>query len=62
MILGYQENGHIAMEQKDSKTGEVEERETKDDVSRNWDTFLSLANTYICAKKRDNSFEYKNNN
>ena len=37
---------------KDSKTGEVEERETKDDVSRNWDTFLSLANTYICAKKR----------
>ena len=41
---------------------EVEERETKDDVSRNWDTFLSLVNTYICAKKRDNSFEYKNNN
>ena len=29
MILGYQENGHIAMEQKDSKTGEVEERDKR---------------------------------
>ena len=61
MILGYQENGHIAMEQKILKL-EVEERETKDDVSRNWDTFPEFGNTYICAKKRDNSFEYKNNN
>ena len=62
MILGYQENGHIAMEQKDSKTGEVEERETKDDVSRNWDTFPEFGQYLYLCKERDNSFEYKNNN
>ncbi len=53
MILGYQENGHIAMEQKDSKTGEVEERETKDDVSRNWDTFPEFGQyLYLCKEER----------
>ena len=62
MILGYQENGHIAMEQKDSKTGEVEEREQKMMYLEIGIHSLSLAKILICAKKRDNSFEYKNNN
>lgn len=53
MILGYQENGHIAMEQKDSKTGEVEEREIKDDVSRNWDIFPEFGQyLYLCKEER----------
>ncbi|OAK34853.1 hypothetical protein [Bacillus wiedmannii] len=52
-ILGYQENGHIAMEQKDSKTGEVEEREIKDDVSRNWDIFPEFGQyLYLCKEER----------
>ena len=29
MILGYQENGHIAMEQKDSKTGSRRARDKR---------------------------------
>ncbi|HDR7670607.1 hypothetical protein [Bacillus wiedmannii] len=53
MILGYQENGHIAMEQKDSKTGEVEEREIKDGVSRNWDVFPEFGQyLYLCKEER----------
>ncbi|WP_242220236.1 hypothetical protein [Bacillus cereus group sp. BfR-BA-01380] len=53
MIFGYQENGHIAMEQRDSKTGEIEERETKDDVSRNWDCFPEFGQyLYLCKEER----------
>ncbi|WP_102691529.1 hypothetical protein [Rummeliibacillus pycnus] len=53
MIFGYQENGHIAMEQRDSKTGEVEERETKDDVTRNWDIFPEFGQyLYLCKEER----------
>lgn len=53
MIFGYQENGHIAMEQRDSKTGEIEERETEDDVSRNWDSYPEFGSyLYLCKEER----------
>lgn len=53
MIFGYQENGHIAMEQRDSKTGEIEERETEDDVSRNWDTYPKFGEyLHLCKEER----------
>ncbi|WP_019537616.1 hypothetical protein [Paenibacillus ginsengihumi] len=53
MIFGYQENGYIAMEQRDAKTGEVEERETEDDVSRNWDSFPEFGQyLHLCREER----------
>lgn len=53
MIFGYQENGHIAMEQRDSITGELEERVTKDDVSRNWDVLPKFGDyLYLCKEER----------
>lgn len=53
MIFGYQENGHIAMEQRDSKTGETEERETEDDVSRNWDYYPEFGSyLHLCKEER----------
>lgn len=53
MIFGYQENGHIAMEQRDSKTGEIEERETEDNVSRNWDVYPEFGEyIYLCKEER----------
>lgn len=53
MIFGYQENGHIAMEQRDSKTGEIEERETEDDVSRNWDYYPEFGDyLQLCKEER----------
>jgi hypothetical protein len=53
MIFGYQENGHIAMEQRDTKTGEIEERETEDDVSRNWDVYPEFGEyIYLCKEER----------
>ena len=32
-------SGCIAMEKRDFKTGSVEEQETEDDVSRDWDSY-----------------------
>lgn len=53
MIFGYQENGHIYMEQRDFKTGEIEERETEDDVSRNWDLYPEFGEySYLCKEER----------
>jgi hypothetical protein len=53
MIFGYQENGYIAMEQRDAKTGEIEERETEDDVSRNWDVFPEVGQyLHLCREER----------
>lgn len=53
MILGYQENGHIAMEQRDCKNGEIEERETEDDVSRNWNLYPRFGEyAYLCKGER----------
>lgn len=53
MIFGYQENGHIAMEQRDAKTGEIEERETKEDVSNNWDKYPEFGKyDYLCKEER----------
>lgn len=53
MIFGYQENGHIVMEQRNLKTGEVEERETVDDVTRNWDMYPQFGEyIYLCKEER----------
>lgn len=53
MIFGYQENGQISMEQRDSKTGEIEERESDDDVSRNWDSYPEFGDyLHLCKEER----------
>lgn len=53
MIFGYQENGHINMEQRNSMTGEIEERETVDDVTRNWDVYPQFGEyIHLCKEER----------
>lgn len=53
MIFGYQENGNIAMEQRDIATGEIEEHETTDDVTRNWDTYPEFGQyLHLCREER----------
>lgn len=53
MIVGYHENGRIAMEQSDFVKGEREERETQDDVSRNWDTYPAFGEyLHLCREER----------
>lgn len=56
LILNFREDGYIAMEKRDLKNGSVEERETNNTLKKTGMCFLSLANTYICAKKSANSF------
>ncbi|SFK04304.1 MULTISPECIES: hypothetical protein [unclassified Bacillus (in: firmicutes)] len=53
LILGFQEDGYIAMEKRDFKTGSVEERETSDTLERNWDVFPEFGQyIHLCREER----------
>lgn len=53
LILGFREDGYIAMEKRDFKTGFVEERESSDTLERNWDVFPEFGQyTNLCREER----------
>ncbi|MBL0385771.1 hypothetical protein JJB07_03835 [Tumebacillus sp. ITR2] len=53
LILGYQSNGHIVMEKRNLKTGEVEEREAVDDVAKNWEKYPDFGDYMsLCKEER----------
>ncbi|ANE86367.1 hypothetical protein FO497_04735 [Bacillus cereus ATCC 10876] len=53
LILGFRENGYIAMEKRDLKTGLVEEREISDTLERNWDVFPEFGHyIHLCREER----------
>lgn len=53
MIFGFQENGYTAMEKRDMKTGEVEERETYSGVEGNWENYPQFGHyLYLCKEER----------
>lgn len=53
LILGFQEDGYIAMEKRDSKTGKVEEREIRDTLEKNWDVFPDFGQyIHLCREER----------
>ena len=53
LILGFREDGYIAMEKRDLKTGSVEERETSDTLERNWDVFPEFGQyDHLCKEDR----------
>lgn len=53
LILGFREDGYIAMEKRDLKTGSVEERETSDTLERNWDVFPEFGHyNHLCREER----------
>lgn len=53
MIIGFQEDGYIAMEKRDFKTGSVEEREAKDTLEKNWGVFPEFGQyLHLCREER----------
>lgn len=53
LILGFREDGYIAMEKRDFKTGSIEERETSDTLENNWGLFPEFGRyTYLCREER----------
>ncbi|QHM13808.1 hypothetical protein C7M29_01482 [Bacillus subtilis] len=53
LIIGFREDGHIAMEKTDFKTGSVEERETSDNLKSNWDDFPKFGEyNHLCREER----------
>lgn len=53
MIFGFQENGYTAMEKRNLKTGEVEERETYGRVEGNLEDYPQFGQyTYLCKEER----------
>lgn len=53
MIFGFQENGYTAMEKRNLKTGEVEERETHGSVEGNWEDYPQFGQyMYLCKEER----------
>ncbi|MGN7765521.1 hypothetical protein [Paenibacillus sp. 22594] len=53
LILGYQEDGYIAMEKRDFKTDSVEERESRDSLEKNWDVFPEFGQyLHLCKEER----------
>ncbi|AZK45322.1 hypothetical protein [Paenibacillus lentus] len=53
LILGFQEDGYIAMEKRDFKTGSVEEREAKDTLEKNWDIYPEFGQyLHLCREER----------
>ncbi|KMM55887.1 hypothetical protein ACH95_18355 [Bacillus glycinifermentans] len=53
LILGFHEDGHIAMEKTDFKTGLVEERETSGSLERNWAVFPAFGEyIHLCREER----------
>ncbi|HEY2495008.1 MAG TPA: hypothetical protein VGI33_19125 [Paenibacillus sp.] len=53
LIIGFREDGYIAMEKRDFKTGSVEEREAKDTLEKNWDVFPDFGQyLHLCREER----------
>ncbi|WP_040949822.1 hypothetical protein [Gorillibacterium massiliense] len=53
LIIGFREDGHIAMEKRDLNTGSVEEREAKDTLEKNWDRFPEFGQYHhLCQEER----------
>lgn len=53
LILGFREDGYIAMEKRDFTTGSVEEREISDTLERNWDVFPDFGQyIHLCKEER----------
>lgn len=53
LIIGFREDGYIAMEKRDFKTGSVEEREAKDTLEKNWDVFPEFGQyLHLCREER----------
>ncbi len=53
LILGFREDGYIAMEKRDLKNGSVEERETNDTLEGNWDAFPEFGQyIHLCKEER----------
>lgn len=53
LIIGFREDGYIAMEKRDFKTGSVEEREAKDTLEKNWDVFPEFGQYHhLCREER----------
>ncbi len=53
LILGFREDGYIAMEKRDFTTGSVEEREINDTLERNWDVFPDFGQyIHLCKEER----------
>ena len=53
LILGFREDGYIAMEKRDLKDGSVEERETSDTLEKNWDVFPEFGQyLHLCKEER----------
>lgn len=53
LIIGFREDGYIAMEKRDFKTGSVEEREAKDTMEKNWDVFPEFGQyLHLCREER----------
>ncbi|HZG74193.1 MAG TPA: hypothetical protein VEY51_21875 [Chondromyces sp.] len=53
LILGFREDGYIAMEKGDLKAGSVEERDTSDILERNWDVFPEFGHyIHLCREER----------
>ncbi|MBG9795713.1 hypothetical protein ABD76_25925 [Paenibacillus dendritiformis] len=53
LIIGFREDGYIAMEKRDFKTGSVEEREAKDTLDKNWDVFPEFGQyLHLCREER----------
>ncbi|WP_149095417.1 hypothetical protein [Paenibacillus terrae] len=53
LILGFREDGCIAMEKRDLKTGSVEEREASNTLEKNWDLFPEFGQyLHLCKEER----------
>lgn len=53
MIFGFNENGYTAMEKRNMKTYEVEEREIHGSVEGNWEEYPQFGQyTYLCREER----------
>lgn len=53
LILGFREDGYIAMEKRDFKNDLVEERETSDTIRSNWEVFPEFGQyLHLCREER----------
>jgi hypothetical protein len=53
LIIGYREDGYIAMEKRDFTTGFVEERESIDSIEKNWDVYPEFGKyLFLCREER----------
>ncbi|SHL52335.1 hypothetical protein SAMN02745136_05071 [Anaerocolumna jejuensis DSM 15929] len=53
LIIGYREDGYLAMEKRDFTTGFVEKREAMDSIEKNWDVYPEFGEyLFLCRKER----------